>query len=55
MLQKRGWLTSTNAVVATKVQQQFAQTAMSFNFHLTLIQVPINFFSVLNKRAVTLL
>ena len=48
MLQKRGWLTSMNSycTVPTKVQQQFAQRAMSFNFHLALIQAPISFFSV---------
>ena len=48
MLQKRGQLTSEHecCTVATNLQQQFAQRAMSFNFHLTLIQAPISFFSV---------
>ena len=46
MLQKRGWLTSVNCTVGTKLQQQFAQRAMSFNFHLTLIEAPISFLSV---------
>ena len=31
--------------VATKLQQQFAQRAMSFNFHLAVIEAPISFFS----------
>ena len=49
MLQKRGLgLVDQHEcfTVATKLQQQFAQRAMSFNFHLTLIQAPISFFSV---------
>ena len=33
--------------VATKLQQQFAQRAMlSYNFHLTVIEASISFFSV---------
>ena len=32
--------------VATKRQQQFAQKAMSFNFHFTVTEAPISFFSV---------
>ena len=48
MLQRRGCLTSMNALatVAAKLQQQFAQRVISFNLHLTLIQAPISFFSV---------
>ena len=50
MLQKRGLgLVDQHEcfTVGTKLQQQeFAQRAMSFNFHLTLIQAPISFFSV---------
>ena len=49
MLQKRGLgLVDQHEcfTVATKPQQQFAQRAMSFNFHLTVIQAPISFFSV---------
>ena len=49
MLQKRGLgLVDQRecCTVATKLQQQFAQRAMSFNFHLTLFQAPISFFSV---------
>ena len=32
--------------VGTRLQQQFAQRAMSCNFHLTLFQAPNSFFSV---------
>ena len=49
MLQKRGLgLVDQHEcfIVATKLQQQFAQRAMSFNFHLTVIEAPISFFSV---------
>ena len=49
MLQKRGLgLVDQHEcfTVATKLQQQFAQRAMSFNFHLTVIEAPISFFSV---------
>ena len=50
MLQKRGLgLVDQHeclTVQATKLQQQFAQRAMSFNFHLTVIEAPISFFSV---------
>ena len=49
MLQKRGLgLVDQHEcfTVATKLQQQFAQRAMSFNFHLTLIQAAVSFFSV---------
>ena len=47
MLQKRAWLYRHEwCAVATELQQQFAQRAVSFNFHLTLIQAPISFFSV---------
>ena len=51
MLQKRGLgLVDQHEcfTVAPKVklQQQFAQKAMSFNFHLTMIEAPISLFSV---------
>ena len=49
MLQKRGLgLVDQHEcfTVATKLQQQFAQRAMSFNFHLTVIEAPISLFSV---------
>ena len=49
MLQKRGLgLVDQHEcfTVTTKLQQQFAQRAMSFNFHLTVIEAPISFFSV---------
>ena len=49
MLQKRG-LGLVNQhecfTVATKLQQQFAQRATSFNFYLTVIEAPISFLSV---------
>ena len=35
--------------VATKLQQQFAQRAMSFNFRVTVIEAPISLFSVTKK------
>ena len=54
MLQKRGWLTSVNCTVGTKLQQQFAQRAMSFNFHLTLIVSGTYQLLLSNKGAVTL-
>ena len=49
MLQKRGLgLVDQHGcfTVATELQQQFAQRAMSFDFHLTVIEAPISFFSV---------
>ena len=49
MLQKRGLgLVDQHecCTVATKLQQQFARRAMSFDFHLTVIEAPISFFSV---------
>ena len=49
MLQKRGLgLVDQHEcfTVATKLQQQFAQRAMCFSFHLTVIEAPISFFSV---------
>ena len=49
MLQKRGLgLVDQHEcfTMATKLQQQFDQRAMSFNFHLTVIEAPISFFSV---------
>ena len=49
MLQKRGLgLVDQHEcfTVATKLQQQFAQRAMSFNFHLTVIEARVSFFSV---------
>ena len=56
MLQKRGLVDQSECcTVGTKLQQQeFAQSAISFNFHLTLFQAPISFFSVTIKGAVTL-
>ena len=32
--------------VATKLQQPFGQRAMGFNFHVTVIEASISFFSV---------
>ena len=52
MLQKRGLgLVDQHEcfTVATKLQQQFAQRAMSFNFHLTVIEAPLSLFSVTNE------
>ena len=47
LLQKRGSLTGMNAVLwLLKFSNSLPKRQMSFNFHLSLIQAPLSFFSV---------
>ena len=47
MVQKRGSLTGMNALIwLLNFSNSLPKGQMSFNFHLTLIQAPISFFSV---------